>query len=271
MRKTEPTPKEREALSRDSNRITFGEVSSFYDNYTSQLLGDFVYGNLRFQKAIRFVQSHLPCTATSILDIGRGIGYSSSIISELVPSAKVTGLDISPALTSVAQKLFTSKQLYFVTGNVLQEDIIAGPFDVIVLIDCYEHIPASERHKLHSCFNRWLGPNGRLLITAPSPQHQEDLRRNNPEGLQVVDETVTAADMVQLASDVRATLTHFSSVECWSSNQYLHVCIERQPEYRNNTEGQKKRSPVSLVELIRKRRQFMNKRRLVKRALGLDI
>jgi hypothetical protein len=86
-----------------------------------------------------------------------------------------------------------------------------------------------------------------------------------------MDETITAADFVHVAQDAGAALTYFSADECWSANQYPHVCIERHPDYWDTPKTQGAFPPTVLWHLVRKRNGFMKKQRLLKMALGIDI
>ena len=64
------------------------------------------------------------------------------------------------------------------------------------------------------------------ILTLPSPSHQRHLA-DQAEGLQIIDEIVTLADLLVFAQDVGGELSYFNMIHVWRANDYIHAVIER--------------------------------------------
>lgn len=215
-----------------SERPDIKTVEEFYDDFQERLLQDYLLGNERVEAALKSVFQHFPDGMSRILDIGCGLGWSSAEMAGAFPEARVIGIDLSAELVRTANRLFGRPNLQFQKADIFTDELVYDqPFDAITLIDVYEHIPSERRADFHAKLDRLLAAEGRLLITCPTVLHQEWLRQHQPDGLQPIDEDVTAADMLVLADAVGATLTHFDYRSIWHRNDYFHALIERQPRW----------------------------------------
>jgi SAM-dependent methyltransferase len=203
-------------------------VESFYDEFSAQFVRDVVHGNERVRRQRRLLASAIHPTTREILVIGFGSGEIARSVAEIVPAARVTAVDISGRNLAMATALFAHPRVSYRKLDVTRERL-EGAYDVVVFPDVYEHIPADAREELHAQLDRILSPRGRILLTLPSPAHQEALRRRG-HGLQVVDETVTLEDLMALARDVHGAVTYFNSISVWHTNDYLHAIVERGAE-----------------------------------------
>ena len=178
------------------------EAKDFYNEFAPKLLADYAHGNPRTEAAIRYAVSKIPASARRILDLGCGIGWSSGEIKRALPAAAVLGVDLSPQLIETAAALFATPDLAFAAADLTQAGLdLAPPFDAIVMLDVYEHIPREARGRLHQQLARLLGPEGILLLTFPSVSHQEFLKQCHPDQIQPVDELIHEPDLQQLARD----------------------------------------------------------------------
>lgn len=205
-------------------------ISSFYDAHSAKMLRDYVDGNIRVSAAIDLVIATLKGRRGRLLDIGCGIGISSNAFLKSLPGFEVLGIDISPRSIEIANRLFADPRVAFAVSDMSTLPA-GGPFDAIAMIDVYEHFPRNEWPRLNATLSQCLAPDGVLILTTPSPFHQRYLEQHNPAGLQIVDETVELADIVNLAEALNGTVTHYRLEDCWRSNQYLHVVIDRAPKY----------------------------------------
>jgi SAM-dependent methyltransferase len=201
------------------------EVEAYYDEFSQRFLKDIVEGNRRVDRQLALLSSAIPGDVRTVLVIGFGSGQAAHHIAMVARDAEITGVDISTENQRIAQTLFAHPRIQYRKLDVTT-DHLDGTYEVVVLPDVYEHIPAKSRHELHTQLNRLLAADGRLILTLPSPGHQSMLRARG-EGLQVVDETVTLDDLIKLAGDVSGALTYFNSISVWGSNDYLHAVIER--------------------------------------------
>jgi SAM-dependent methyltransferase len=201
-------------------------VERFYDDFSSRLLRDWVEGNRRVELQFRFLREALPASLGSVLVVGCGNGAVARHLARAVAlRARVLALDLSGANVAVAGRVFGHPRVEFRKADIIR-DAVEGPWDAIVMPDVYEHIPAADRPAVHARLAALLAPRGRLLLTLPSPGHQEWLRRRGDE-MQVVDESVELADLLALADDVGGTLACYNRVSVWRTDDYVHAVIER--------------------------------------------
>jgi SAM-dependent methyltransferase len=205
-----------------------GEVERFYNEFAPRLVGDLVKGNPRVKKQFELLRDAVPPGVAQILVIGFGSGQVAHYLAGLTTSARIRGVDVSSENVRIAKALFEQPRVTFEQLDVTRQ-ALEGSYDLIILPDVYEHIPLAARAALHKELTRSLAPNGRLILTLPSPGHQKALREQG-HGLQAVDETVTLNDLVCLARDVGGELTYFNSISVWRTNDYLHAVIERGAE-----------------------------------------
>ncbi len=211
-----------------NDQSTTPRIEAFYDEFSGRFLGDIVEGNERVRRQLALLSNAIPANTRAVLVIGFGSGQVAMHVADVARRATVTAIDISSENVRMAQALFAHPRVSYRKLDITSETI-QGEYDVIVLPDVYEHIPVDARPGLHGQLSRLLGPGGCIVLTLPSPAHQDALREQG-QGLQVVDETITLADLMSLARDVGASLTYFNSISVWRTNDYLHAILERGAE-----------------------------------------
>jgi colanic acid/amylovoran biosynthesis glycosyltransferase len=207
---------------------TMIDSRSFYDEFSTRLLAGYVYGNLRIERAIEHAVRWIPDDASTILDVGCGIGWSTWEMKKYSSRAMVTGYDLSPAMVAIAKRLFVSDDLTFSVFDITScHEHLGSQYDVIVMLDVYEHIPRSLRSRVHQTLRRMLTQRGTLILSCPTVEHQQYLRDHHPEGLQPVDEDVTFSDVSALARDVGGQVCYYHYQSIWRPNDYVHITICR--------------------------------------------
>jgi glycosyltransferase involved in cell wall biosynthesis len=204
------------------------EVTAFYDDFVTKLLKNYIYGNPRVEAAIAHTLRSLPENPRRILDLGCGIGWSTWEIKRNYPDAFVLGIDLSPNLIAMAQRLFKSPNLEFTVRDLTEPGAIFDEaFDAIVMLDTYEHISRKDRATVHQFLNKTLTSQGVFIASCPSILHQNYLRTSEPEGLQPVDEDITLEEVAQLSRDLNGTVIYFNNVTIWRTRDYIHFTIAR--------------------------------------------
>ena len=231
------------------------QATDFYNNHGSRLLRDYCYGNRRVEKAIEFALSWIPSGTCTVADIGCGIGWSSAEIVRSFKSARVLGFDLSPTLIETARRLHETPRATFSVQDVETWEPEAGVLcDAAVLLDVYEHISNSQRARLHAALAKILSDHARIILTCPTPEHQEYLRVHNPSGLQPVDESITERDVETLAQAIGGEVVTYEKVSIFRSDDYFHAVVARQA--RSCSRSTKRPALLSLSE----RRQRVRER-----------
>ncbi len=109
-----------------------------------------------------FLQTCLPYTDATILDVGCGTGSLSIVLARL--GHKVTGIDVSPAMIAIAQTKAATHgfQIEFHIGDAAFLQALHKQFDVIICRHLLWALP-EPKHVLQ----RWadlLKPKGRLIL-----------------------------------------------------------------------------------------------------------
>ncbi len=204
-------------------------IEHFYDDFSATFVKDFVRGNRRNDRQHRFFHDAVPPDIRSVLVIGCGSGQGSHYLAtHVAPQANILAVDISAENLRLAGALFPHPRVEYRKVNVV-EDALDGQWELIVLPDVYEHIPKAMRATLHARMDRLLAPNGRILITVPTPAAQAHVLASGGT-LQIVDEPVTLADLMQMAADVQGVVTFFAMVSIWRTDDYIYAVVEREGE-----------------------------------------
>ncbi|KAI8558497.1 hypothetical protein RHMOL_Rhmol04G0098800 [Rhododendron molle] len=111
----------------------------------------------------------------NILDIGCSVGVSSRYLANKFPSAKVTGLDLSPYFLAVAQfkeKKSTPRKnpISWVHANGEDTGLLAQSFDIVSIAYVLHECPARAILNLVKEAFRLLRPGGTFAVTDNSPK-----------------------------------------------------------------------------------------------------
>jgi len=208
------------------------EVKSYYATQVRRKLKDFIDGNDRVERAWQTIDQWSPINPLRILEMGCGIGHICWRMARRWPTAHVVGWDISPESISLATRLFGSSHLSFVQGETF-EGRLTNKFDLIVLMDVYEHIPSWERLRVHNILKEHLSDKGRIILSFPTPRHLTWLRENHPEEIQPVDENISASTILALADDVDCELLLYQEVGVWHEGDYAHAVLGKRTSWNS--------------------------------------
>lgn len=206
----------------------------FYDNFTKKLLTDYMTNNHRMASAITMVLNNISPNSKKILDLGCGIGWSTYEISRFFTESQVDGIDLSTNSIKVADTLFKLNNNGFSKSDVTKESFgNNNTYDSIVMIDVLEHIPLNERKQFIDSINSILSDNnGRFIVSCPTIYHQNYLRKENPQGLQPVDEDITIPVLNEIAKQLSGDIIYFTYTSIWNTNDYLYAVIEKNTAYK---------------------------------------
>lgn len=205
---------------------TLEAVQAYYDERVEGKIRDFTHANPRIEAAVQLVAEWAPPRPKRILEIGCGIGATCWRMARAWPDAEVIGADVSLLSIGVAKTCFQRPNLSYRAG-LIKEGIFAGSFDLVVLMDVYEHIALSDRPSLHRTIKSLLGEEARVIITVPTPATQNDARKSNPSLLQPVDEDVTPEDFLTFAASTDSQLLYYREVGIWRYGDYAHGVVGR--------------------------------------------
>lgn len=249
------------------------KIKDFYNDHNLNILvRDYIFGNKRFETAINFVNKSIPHDITRILDIGCGIGYSSWLLKRHFTKANVLGIDLSNKSIDVAKKLFVHPQIIFNAGDITRLSI-NDSFDLITMLDIYEHIPKNSREPLHERLRDLISDNGWLVVTTPTVEHQAYLRETRPEGLQIIDEDLSIEDLIKLAQNLNMGVTSLRKVAVWHYYDYQHLVARRNTNFNEASSSPSLgllRRGINKLRRIIQMDPIQIRRRKVEKLLGFD-
>ncbi|UII27791.1 methyltransferase domain-containing protein [Fulvivirga maritima] len=202
------------------------DIKRFYDDFSDKLIQDFFKPNKRIENAIFRTIRRIPKGTSRILDLGYGLGWSSYEFSKHFPKAKVEAYDISSHLHSIASCIFENSNLNYYSMD-LTSDFPSGKFDVVILLDVFEHIAKGNREKFYENICNCLNPDGQVILTCPTVRHQEHLRKNKPDGLQPIDEDVDIEVLQCFADGINGEISYFECMSIWNPHDYFiaELCV----------------------------------------------
>ncbi len=132
---------------------------------------------------------------SNILEIGCGIGTVSKLLIDLIPNGEFVGCDISPKSISYAKQFNPNNNATFIVTDMsdFTHDL---KFDLVVFPDVLEHIPVDQHFKLFENVARVCSSNAKWYINIPEPYALNYIRENNPELLQIIDQSLSMQDLL---------------------------------------------------------------------------
>src|ERR1700722_12752728 len=205
---------------------TLEAVQAYYDERVDGKIRDFTHPNPRIEAAVQLVAEWAPPKPKRILEIGCGIGATCWRMARAWPEAEVIGADVSSISIEVAKTCFRRPNLSYRAGLV-KEGVFVGSFDLVLLMDTYEHIARNDRPTLHAAIKSLLSDDARVIMTVPTPAVLSYLREESPSEIQPVDEDVSPQDFVELARETDTRLLYYREVGIWHFGDYAHAVVGR--------------------------------------------
>jgi len=136
-----------------------------YDEMWSRL-EDFLHFNpgarQRRKLVLRALRRHAP-RATTVLDVGCGLGEMVSFLSDELPRARFTGMDFSPGAIESCGRRWPNHQ--WAVADVLT-DALPAPYDAVVCSELLEHLDEPETALARIAAS--LEPGGTIVVTVPN-------------------------------------------------------------------------------------------------------
>ena len=113
-----------------------------------------------------FTAGQLPREAgATVLDLGCGTGLELGYYFELVPTARVTGIDLAPGMLEELRKKFTDKSLDLILGSYFDVPLGEEAFDAAVSVESLHHFTQAEKTPLYAKLHKALKPGGYFILT----------------------------------------------------------------------------------------------------------
>ena len=181
-----------------------------------------------------------------VLEVGCGVGTLTVLLNKFLSKGKLVATDISDESIEKAKKRIpnSSKIDFFVTD--MKDFSYLQKFDFIVLPDVLEHIPIDQHKELFSCFEENMNEKSMIFIHVPHPRMIENVRKLNPERLQIIDQSIEADRLLSDACANHLTLVSYEPYALFQDkNDYVVIKF-----IKNNFVNY---SPISKFSIIYKK------------------
>lgn len=173
---------------------------------------------------------------SNVLEIGCGIGTVSSLILRHITNGSFVGVDISNESIDVARKFNAS----FKNAEFIVNDMSAFThrlkFDFIVLPDVLEHIPVNQHSAIFKTISEFSSKDAVVLINIPEPNCLDWARIHNPEGLQIIDQSLSMQDLLNNSYPHGFKLFSMNSYPLqFTENDYTSVVLKKNMQKDNYT------------------------------------
>lgn len=195
--------------------------------------------NLRHYSIVNQLINYGLKKESKVLEVGCGIGTLTSLLYSYLTKGKIVATDISDVSVEMAKKELNSKRATFYVTD-MKEFTLDEKFDFIVLPDVLEHIPMKDHKKLFITLSNLLSDKGILFIHIPHPKVINYIRKNTPELLQVIDQSVPANFLIENAYAADFILLEYKSYSLFKNeNDYATITFKKDKELDFTNRSQK--------------------------------
>jgi len=194
------------------------KVIAFYDDYVTEQaetgINDRIYGV--YERLLK-----LGLTSNSkVLELGCGIGMLTSLLKQTIHTGAIEAIDISAGSVAYAQNNVGAAHVRFITQDITGfESSLKSP-DFITLIDVLEHIPLEKHAALFQRIAHVMGEQSLFLINLPNPDYIAHDIAKEADSLQVIDQPVPFASLIQQLDDANLELMLYEKYGIWHRDEY---------------------------------------------------
>jgi trans-aconitate methyltransferase len=194
------------------------EVTAFYDQYVAEQattgINDRIYGVYERLRALGL--SNL----SSVLELGCGIGMMTSLLKRTVNQGKIHAIDISEASIDYGKAKFGAANITFSTQDITAFETQLNKPDFITLIDVLEHIPLEKHAALFKRISNNMSVHSLFVINLPNPDYIAHDIALEADSLQVIDQPVPFASLIQQLDDAGLELMTYQKYGLWHHDEY---------------------------------------------------
>lgn len=214
------------------------DVKSWYNTFASKQKKTGL--NLRHYSIINQLINYGLKKNSNVLEVGCGIGTLTSLLDSFLSKGTLAATDISNVSIDIAKKEINSKKVTFYVTD-MKGFSLDKKFDFIVLPDVLEHIPMEDHQELFKTLSNLIAEDGVVFIHIPHPKVINYIKKNTPELLQVIDQSIPANFLLENAYNANFQLVDYKSYSLFKNeNDYASIALMKDKEL-NFTNASKKK------------------------------
>ena len=132
------------------------------DGYDEHMLNDIESAAAFYSFTAQMLPAAENCR---VLDLGCGTGLELEEFYRLCPSARVTGIDLSPGMLSALEKKAAGKDLALIAGSYFEVPFGESVFDAAVSVESLHHFTKEEKIPLYAKLHAALKEGGYFILT----------------------------------------------------------------------------------------------------------
>ncbi len=205
-------------------------IASFYDSFSAKQVKTGV--NLRHLLIFNELKKQGLRKNHTVLEVGCGIGTVSGLLAKYLNKGQLVCADISPQNIQIAQtRLKQYSNVSFVVSD-MQDFHSDLQFDWVVMPDVLEHIPEDQHAQLFTIIKAHLHEQSHLFIHIPAPQYQRFLKKARPQDLQIIDQAIDTARLLQTIAPLGFYLEYLDHYSIYSSeHDYQRMVFSLKQEH----------------------------------------
>lgn len=209
------------------------EVQNWYNSHSTKQVK--VGVNIRhFNIKSELIDSGLKKDHT-VLEIGCGIGTLTGLINQYLTKGKLVATDISDKSIEIAKNIVDgAEKIDFIITDMIgfSSDL---KFDFIVLPDVMEHIPVEQHEELFKTMHHCMHEESIIFIHIPHPTALDYLRKETPEKLQIIDQSISAKEMILNAVSANLRLIEYRSYNLYTQEtDYVIIKFKKDTPFKLN-------------------------------------
>jgi trans-aconitate 2-methyltransferase len=160
----------------------------------------------------------------TVLEVGCGIGTLTKLMYKFLRIGALVATDISDESIEIAKsRIPQTKNIEFLVTDMTDFNH-PKKFDFIVLPDVLEHIPVEQHKSLFHILSTHMHDDSIMIINIPHPKALDYLRIHSPEKLQVIDQSISAVDLLNNIYPSGLDLISYSSYSLFNKEaDYVFV------------------------------------------------
>jgi SAM-dependent methyltransferase len=206
------------------------QAERYYQRFSAEVgIRDWLRPNRRHEQ----IQAHLRAfvdlgAIRTSLDVGCGTGVMSAYLARF---SRVTAIDFSRPAVELGRVL--APQVDFRVGGFAE--LPDDRYDLVCAFDVFEHIAPAERREFMAALASRVEDGGQLVLTTPHPALTRHLHAHEPELLQVIDEPVEVAEVVELAAEHGLRLSAYREYDVGYHPHYQMIVLRHGREAARRT------------------------------------
>lgn len=193
---------------------TTAQIKEFYDGHAKEVQ-QHVGVNIRHQSIMKRLRRAGLRKDHRVLEVGCGIGTLTSLLAKYISQGTIHAVDISEGAIRFAKDRFKSNSRITFQVSDMSDFTSDQLFDRIVLPDVLEHIPEEQHAHLFGVLAKHLTPDGTICIHIPDPVFLDQIRRERPEILQIIDQSLSIQAMAERFSVHKMVLHRYERYGLW--------------------------------------------------------